>query len=88
MIRHSRKIAIQPTNTGTISADISSGSAILYECRVHIGRFIAAGNILRAKRVGSRESLHHNTNYFRSNIWQSRWLCKKLPFILRIWQKL
>ena len=54
-----------PTNEhGTISADISSGLGNPLRMPVRIGRFIAAGNILRAKRVGSRESLHHNTNYF------------------------
>lgn len=49
---------------GTISVDISSGLGDPSRMPVKIGRFIAAGNILRAQRTGSHESLHHNTNHF------------------------
>lgn len=49
---------------GTISLDISSGMGDPRRMPVKIGRFIAAGNILRAQKTGSHESLHHNTNYF------------------------
>lgn len=49
---------------GTISVDISSGLGDTSRLPVKIGRFIAAGNILRARKTGSHESLHHNTNYF------------------------
>lgn len=49
---------------GSISVDISSGMGDPGRMPVKIGRFIAAGNILRAERIGSHVSLHHNTNYF------------------------
>lgn len=49
---------------GSISLDISSGMGNPKSLPVRIGRFIAAGNLLRAKEVGSAESLHHNMNGF------------------------
>lgn len=49
---------------GTLSVDISSVLGDASRTPVKIGRLIAAGNLLRATKVGSHESLHHNTNYF------------------------
>lgn len=49
---------------GTISVDISSGLGNPGRMPVKIGRYIAAGNLLRAAKIGTHESLHHNTNYF------------------------
>ena len=49
---------------GLISVDVSSGMGRADLLPVKIGRMIAAGNRIRARRVGSEDSLHHNTNYF------------------------
>lgn len=49
---------------GSISLDISSGMGDPRSLPVRMGRFIAAGNLLRAEEVGSKESLHHNMNGF------------------------
>lgn len=49
---------------GLISVDVSSGMGRVDLLPVKIGRMIAAGNRIRARRVGSEDSLHHNTNYF------------------------
>lgn len=49
---------------GLISADLSSGMGRASSLAVKIGRFVAAGNRIRANRRGTEDSLHHNTNYF------------------------
>lgn len=49
---------------GSISLDISSLMGDGRHMPVKIGRFIAAGNILRAAKTGGEESLHHNNNHF------------------------
>ena len=49
---------------GLISADLSSGMGSASSLAVKIGRFVAAGNRIRANRRGAEDSLHHNTNYF------------------------
>ncbi|MFZ1257892.1 MAG: hypothetical protein WAQ25_00270 [Candidatus Saccharimonas sp.] len=49
---------------GVVSADISSGFGNPALLSVKIGRMIAAGNRIRARRQGTNDSLHHNTNYF------------------------
>lgn len=49
---------------GLISVDVSSGVGDVSRLPVKIGRFIAAGNRIRARKQGSEDSLHHNTNYF------------------------
>ena len=49
---------------GLISADLSSGMGSASSLAVKIGRFVAAGNRIRANRRGTEDSLHHNTNYF------------------------
>lgn len=49
---------------GLISADLSSGMGRASSLAVKIGRFVAAGNRIRANRKGTEDSLHHNTNYF------------------------
>lgn len=54
-----------PTRTdGLISVDISSGVGDPDSLAVRIGRLIAAGNRIRARRQGTADSLHHNVNYF------------------------
>lgn len=49
---------------GLISVDVSSGMGKVTSLPVRIGRFIAAGNRIRADRQGTEDSLHHNTHYF------------------------
>ncbi|NCU38381.1 hypothetical protein EOL96_04980 [Candidatus Saccharibacteria bacterium] len=49
---------------GLISVDVSSVMGPPDSIPVKIGRFIAAGNRIRARRQGTDDSLHHNTNYF------------------------
>lgn len=49
---------------GLISVDLSSGLGKTSALPVKIGRLIAAGNRIRARRRGTEDSLHHNTNYF------------------------
>lgn len=49
---------------GLISADVSSGLGDARTLPVKIGRMIAAGNRIRARKQGTEDSLHHNTNYF------------------------
>lgn len=49
---------------GSMSVDISSLMGDGRHMPVKIGRFIAAGNLLRAAKTGGHESLHHNNNYF------------------------
>ena len=56
---------------GLISVDVSSGMGRADLLPVKIGRMIAAGNRIRARRVGSEDSLHHNTNYFDQDKWGS-----------------
>ncbi len=52
---------------GLISVDVSSGVGRSDSLPVQIGRFIAAGNRIRAQREGTEDSLHHNTNYFNQD---------------------
>ena len=49
---------------GSISLDISSSLGDGRNMPVRIGRFIAAGNILRAQKTGGEINLHHNMNHF------------------------
>lgn len=49
---------------GLISVDVSSGMGKSDTLPVRIGRLIAAGNRIRARRIGTEDSLHHNTKYF------------------------
>ena len=49
---------------GSISIDVSSLMGDGRHTPVKIGRFIAAGNIIRAARTGREESLHHNNKHF------------------------
>lgn len=52
---------------GLISIDISSilgGSEVASSLPIRLGRIIAAGNNIRARKRGSENSLNHNTNYF------------------------
>lgn len=49
---------------GTMSVDISACAGDPSRMPVRIGRFIAAGNRLRADRIGSDDTLHHNTHFF------------------------
>lgn len=49
---------------GSISLDISSLMGDGRHMPVKIGRFIAAGNILRAAKIGGEASLHHNNRHF------------------------
>ena len=53
---------------GTMSVDISACAGDPSRMPVRIGRFIAAGNRLRADRIGSDDTLHHNT-IFDQEIW-------------------
>lgn len=48
---------------GLISVDVSSIMGPADSLAVRIGRMIAAGNRIRARRQGTPDSLHHNTNY-------------------------
>lgn len=54
---------------GSISLDISSLMGDGRHMPVKIGRFIAAGNILRAAKTGGEESLHHNNNHFDQSLY-------------------
>ncbi len=49
---------------GLMSADVSAGFGNPKTLPVRIGRFIAAGNRIRARHIGTADSLHHNTNHF------------------------
>ncbi|MGB4761851.1 MAG: hypothetical protein WBP12_00675 [Candidatus Saccharimonas sp.] len=57
---------------GIISLDISSELGDGRYTPVKIGRLIAAGNILRAERIGTEISLHHNTNYLDQQVYGNR----------------
>lgn len=56
---------------GSISLDISSIMGDGRHMPVKIGRLIAAGNILRAAKIGGEESLHHNNNHFDQSAYGS-----------------
>lgn len=51
-------------NDGLISSDVSSIMGPAKSLPVQIGRMVAAGNRIRARRTGTDDSLHHNTNHF------------------------
>lgn len=49
---------------GMVSIDVSSIIGLADSMPVKIGRTVAAGNLIRSKREGTADSLHHNANYF------------------------
>lgn len=49
---------------GMMSVDVSSIMGPETSAPVRIGRFVAAGNLIRSRNEGTADSLHHNSNYF------------------------
>ena len=49
---------------GMVSIDVSSIIGSVDSMPVKIGRMVAAGNLIRSRREGTADSLHHNANYF------------------------
>ena len=47
-----------------VSIDVSSIIGSVDSMPVKIGRMVAAGNLIRSRREGTADSLHHNANYF------------------------
>lgn len=56
---------------GSVSLDISSVLGNPDKPAARIGRFFAVGNLLRARKTGGKESLHHNNNFFDQEIYGS-----------------
>ena len=54
-------------NDGLVSLDVSSILGNELTPSVRIGRFFAAGNVLRSERIGAQATLHHNSNYFNQD---------------------
>lgn len=49
---------------GIVSVDVSSVLGNVASPAARVGRFFAAGNVLRSRKTGAAAALHHNTNFF------------------------